>query len=58
MHGRNVLKMMSTTQATLSLSSGESQYSGVVKGASSRLGMIQMAADLNHEYTLNLESDS
>ena len=57
-HGRNALKTISTTQATLSLSSGESEYSGLVKATSAGLGMQSMAEDMGYKLELDVETDS
>ena len=48
----------SSTQKTLKLSSGESEYSGIVKGASGGLGMIAMAKDMKQDLKLVIETDS
>ena len=39
MHGRHIIKSWSSTQATVALSSGESEYYGLIKGAAEGLGL-------------------
>ena len=58
--GSHVVRTTSTTQATLKLSSGESEYNGIVKGASHALGMRSVLEDLgqNSNYSLDIGTDS
>merc|ERR1711873_117941 len=42
----------------IAMSSGEAEYYGMVKGASSSLGVIAMLADLGINLTINLNTDS
>jgi len=58
MYGRHCIKHHSGTQNDLALSSGESEFSGVVKSASCGLGLKAMATDLNAESDLTIGSDS
>jgi len=56
--GKHVVKTSSNLQSTVSLSSGESEYYGMVKGAASALGLQALLADWGIEATITLESDS
>ena len=40
------------------LSSGESEYSGIVRGASGGLGMVSMARDMCQKLDLEIQTDS
>ena len=51
MLGGHVIKSWSTNQAVLALSSGESDYYGIVKAASVALGIRSLALDMGIEYT-------
>ena len=46
MAGRHLLRFSSTTQTVISLSSGESEFYGLVKSGSMALGAVAMAKDL------------
>ena len=48
MLGKHVLKTWSTTQPTVSLSSGEAEFYGVVKAAGLALGQQSLLNDLGH----------
>ena len=56
--GGHVTKCWSATQASISLSSGEAEYYGVVKGASALLGAISMAKDLGLNMKGRVHTDS
>ena len=47
-HGKNLIRSSSTTQGSVTLSSGESEFHALVKGASVVLGARAMAKDLGH----------
>ena len=44
--GKHLLRSSSTTQAVLSLSSGEAEFYAAVKGASVSIGMVALLADM------------
>ena len=56
--GKHVVKTSSNLQSTVSLSSGEAEYYGMVKGAASPLGLQALLADWGIEATITVESDS
>ena len=58
MLGKHLIKSWSTTQAPISLSSGEAEFYGVVKGASVALGYQAMMADLGHSLAVRVWTDS
>jgi hypothetical protein len=58
MHGGHLIKTYSNTQKTLSLSSGESEFYGTIKAASSGIGAISMAADLGCQVSCALATDA
>ena len=57
-HGKNVVKTWSSTQAVVALSSGESEYYGIVKGASEALGIRSMLQDWGIRCAVKLWTDS
>ena len=58
MVGQHCIKSWSTTQAFISLSSAESEYYGVVKGASISLGMQSMYRDMGLSTDIELLTDA
>ena len=58
MLGGHLLRMSSTTQSTLALSSGESEFVATVKGTSGLLGLIEVAKDWGLSYKAKLKTDS
>ena len=58
MHGRHYIKLSSTTQKVLSLSSGESEWHGMVKSASVALGYRGMCSDYGVKKDIELSTDS
>ena len=58
MLGGHCIKSWSTTQAVIALSNGEAEFYGVVKGASSLLGLISLAADMGIELKGRIHTDS
>ena len=56
--GRHVLKSWSNTQSVISLSSGESEYYAVVKGASVCLGHASLLGELGVESRARIMTDS
>ena len=58
MMGNHLIKSWSTTQALVSLSSGEAEFYGVVRAAGVGLGYQAMAADLGLELPLRVWTDS
>ena len=57
-HGRHTLRTWSSTQSVVALSSGESEYYALVKGASVALGARSMCGDLGEDYGLKVHTDS
>ena len=51
-------KTWSSTQSSVSLSSGEAEFNGVVRGAGVGLGYRSLLRDLGHEVPLRLWTDS
>ena len=58
MYGSHCLKHWSTTQSTLSLSSGESELHGIGRGIQNALGFKSMARDLSIDLQLRIHSDA
>ena len=58
MLGRHTLKHWSSTQATVTLSSGEAEFHGLVKGAGIALGQQALLADLGVQLPIRLWTDS
>ena len=58
MHGRHCIKTWASTQATIALSSGESELYSLTKGASQAIGLMALAADLGVELSVKLHTDA
>ena len=58
MRGRRCLKAYSQTQRTMSLSSAEAELTGIVKAASTPLGLQSVARDLGFDWCIELRSDA
>ena len=58
MRGGRLLKHWSCTQKVVTLSSGEAELAGVVKGASEGLGLQSIGLDLGLELALRVHTDS
>ena len=58
MRGRHVLKVWSTTQATIALSSAEAELIAAVRGAAEGLAMKSILSDLGEECGLRICLDS
>ena len=58
MLGGHVLKTWSSTQPTISLSSGEAEFYGVVRAAGLALGQQSLMRDLGHELPVRVWTDS
>ena len=58
MHGQHAIQFSSTTQVPVSLSSGESEWHGLVKSSATGLGLQAMARDYNMELELDVYTDS
>ena len=58
MFGSHCIKSWASTQATISLSSGEAEYYGVVKAASVALGMRAMLRDMGIQTVLHIYTDA
>ena len=56
--GGHLINHLSTTQKHITLSSGESELGGVVKGAAEGLGVQALALDMGVEVSLSLHADS
>jgi hypothetical protein len=58
MRGTHLIKHWSSTQKTVTLSSGEAELNGIVKGAAEALGLQSLGRDLGVEVGLSLHTDS
>ena len=58
MHDRHLLRAYSSTQSVISLSSGESEYYGIVKGTSIVLGAKSMAKDFGVDMKVRVWTDA
>ena len=58
MRGGHLIKHWSVTQKAVTLSSGEAELCGIVKGAAEALGMQSIGRDLGIELKLRLHTDS
>ena len=58
LRGGHLLKHWSTTQKAITLSSGEAELGGVVKGAAEGIGLQSLARDLGVDLPLQLFADS
>ena len=58
MLGKHVLKHWSSTQASVTLSSGEAEFYGVVRGSGQGLGFQALMKDLGMDLPLRLWTDS
>jgi len=58
MVGRHAVKTWSSTQASVSLSSGEAEFAGVVRGAGMGLGFQSLMQDLGHQLPVRVWCDS
>ncbi len=56
--GSHTIKTWSSTQASVSLSSGEAEFNGVVRGSGVGLGYCSLLRDLGHELPLRVWTDS
>ena len=57
-HGRHLVRSVVSTQSVIALSSGESEFAAVVKGASASLGTRALAQDLGMAPQVVLHTDS
>ena len=58
MIGKHTIRTYSSTQTTVSLSSGEAEYYGLVKGAAAGLGQQAIMSDYGVDLPVRLWSDS
>ena len=58
MLGSHVLKTWSSTQSSISLSSGEAEFYGVVRASGVALGQRSLMQDLGHELPVRVWTDS
>ena len=58
MYGQHCVKTWSSTQAIISLSSGEAEYYGIVKASSVGLGIKAMLTDMGVNPTLEVLTDA
>ena len=58
MFGNHMIKSWCSTQAVVSLSSGEAEYYGIVKGASIGLGLKSMLGDFGVEVAIRINTDA
>ena len=56
--GGHLIKHWSSTQKVVTLSSGEAELAGVVKGAGEGLGVQSLALDLGMQFDLEIYADS
>merc|ERR1711940_245427 len=56
--GGHLIKSWSITQAVIALSSGEAEYYGIVKGASTGLGISSILRDLGHQTRVVIHTDA
>ena len=58
MFGNHLIKSWCSTQAIVSLSSGEAEYYGIVKGASIGIGLRSMLGDFGIEVAIRVNTDA
>ena len=58
LRGTHCIQHWSSTQATIALSSGEAELSGLVNGATYGIGLRSLAHDLGLEFSITLKSDA
>ena len=58
MHGNHLIKHWATTQKVVTLSSGEAELAGMVKGVQEVLGLQSYARDLGTDYNIEVHADS
>jgi hypothetical protein len=58
MMGSHLIKHWSTTQKVVTLSSGEAELAGIVKGTAEALGLQSLAVDLGCEVKVRVHADS
>jgi hypothetical protein len=58
MHGSHVVKSWSSTQNIVSLSTGEAEYYGLVKGAAQAIGLQSMLRDINVHLKVKVKTDA
>ena len=58
MHGKHLIKHWSSTQHVLTLSSGEAELTGIVKGVTEAMGMMSVARDLGISLQSHVYADS
>ena len=58
MLGRHMIKSWSSTQPGVTLSSGEAELCGVIRGSGMGLGFQSLMADLGHDLPLRVWTDS
>ena len=56
--GKHLLKSWSSTQPTITLSSGEAELHGVVKGGANGIGFLSLLGDFKIKIPLRLWTDS
>jgi hypothetical protein len=56
--GSHLIKHWSTTQKVVTLSSGEAELAGIVKGTAEALGLQSLAADLGFDVKVRVYADS
>ena len=58
MIGGHTVKGWSSTQSVIALSSGEAEYYGMVRGASSGIGLRSLMSDMDVEMNVRIKTDS
>ena len=56
-HGEHTIKTWSTSQSVVSLSSGEAEYYGMVRGAAQAIGIRSMLEDIGIKKTIVVKTD-
>jgi hypothetical protein len=56
--GKHVIKTWSTTQSVISLSSGEAEYYGLVKGAAQAIGLQSILKDIGIQVNVTVRTDA
>ena len=57
-HGEHTIKTWSTSQSVVSLSSGEAEYYGMVRGAAQAIGVRSMLEDIGIKKTIVVRTDA
>ena len=58
MRGKHCIRHFSTTQPTVTLSSGEAELTGLCKGAAHAIGLQAVARDLGLQFSIKIKTDA